>query len=243
MAVFKYKDSEGNIKSLINMIGPQGPEGPANNLTIGEVTKGIEAEATITGETPNQVLNLVLPQGDSGVYVGTEEPTDKNVNVWINPEGAESTDIATKDYVDEAISNIEPSSGGGSLPSGVVVDYEGTEVPVGYEEVTETTYSTEEIKTNEKWIDGKPIYRLVLKGETGANIDYTMGSITNLETLITIRGVLGNDYKGGIDWINLSSSPQQFKQVYVNNGSVKLIQSPAEAISYIVILEYTKTTD
>lgn len=137
MAVFKYKDSKGNIKSLINMIGPQGPEGPANNLTIGEVTKGIEAEATITGETPNQVLNLVLPQGDSGVYVGTEEPTDDNVNVWINPEGAETTEIATKDYVDKALSNIEPSSGSGSLPAGAIVDYEGVEVPLGYEEVGE----------------------------------------------------------------------------------------------------------
>lgn len=28
MAVFKYKDSNGEIKSLLNMVGPQGPEGP-----------------------------------------------------------------------------------------------------------------------------------------------------------------------------------------------------------------------
>ena len=46
--------------------GATGPAGPANTLTIGTVTSGTEASATITGEAPNQVLNLVLKQGDKG---------------------------------------------------------------------------------------------------------------------------------------------------------------------------------
>ena len=46
--------------------GPQGPAGPANVLTIGSVTSGNVASATITGEAPNQVLNLVLEKGDKG---------------------------------------------------------------------------------------------------------------------------------------------------------------------------------
>lgn len=49
--------------------GPQGevgPAGPANSLTIGSVTSGEEASATIEGESPNQRLNLVLPQGPEG---------------------------------------------------------------------------------------------------------------------------------------------------------------------------------
>lgn len=46
--------------------GPQGPAGPANVLTIGSVTSGKVASATITGESPNQVLNLVLEKGDKG---------------------------------------------------------------------------------------------------------------------------------------------------------------------------------
>lgn len=37
-----------------------------NVLSIGEVTKGDEASATITGKEPNQLLNLVLPKGDRG---------------------------------------------------------------------------------------------------------------------------------------------------------------------------------
>ena len=46
--------------------GPQGETGPANTLSIGTVTGGDTAEATITGDAPNQTLNLVLPKGDKG---------------------------------------------------------------------------------------------------------------------------------------------------------------------------------
>lgn len=46
--------------------GATGPQGPANVLTIGSVTSGKVASATITGEAPNQVLNLVLEKGDKG---------------------------------------------------------------------------------------------------------------------------------------------------------------------------------
>ena len=46
--------------------GATGATGPANTLAIGTVTKGTEAAATITGDAPNQTLNLVLPKGDTG---------------------------------------------------------------------------------------------------------------------------------------------------------------------------------
>nr|DAO80845.1 MAG TPA: structural protein [Caudoviricetes sp.] len=40
--------------------------GKANILTIGNVIKGENAQASIVGNTPNQILNLVLPKGDKG---------------------------------------------------------------------------------------------------------------------------------------------------------------------------------
>lgn len=46
--------------------GDKGDTGPANTITIGTVTKGKVASASMTGESPNQVLNLVLPKGDKG---------------------------------------------------------------------------------------------------------------------------------------------------------------------------------
>jgi len=64
-----------SIEVSIPNVGPQGPQGevgpvgPANELTLGEITTGdagTEAEATISGTPPNQVLDLVLPRGDTG---------------------------------------------------------------------------------------------------------------------------------------------------------------------------------
>ena len=49
--------------------GADGEPGPANVLTIGTVTTGepgTQAAATITGESPNQVLNLTIPRGETG---------------------------------------------------------------------------------------------------------------------------------------------------------------------------------
>ena len=49
--------------------GSPGPAGPANVLSIGEVSTGApgsQAEASITGVSPTQQLNLVIPQGAQG---------------------------------------------------------------------------------------------------------------------------------------------------------------------------------
>lgn len=53
--------------------GPGGPQGdasevpgPPNVLTVGSVTSGPTPSAEIVGESPEQVLNLVLPKGDKG---------------------------------------------------------------------------------------------------------------------------------------------------------------------------------
>lgn len=55
------------IGSMVSAtVGPTGPAGPANIMNIGTVTSGTTASATITGGSPNQTLNLVLPQGDTG---------------------------------------------------------------------------------------------------------------------------------------------------------------------------------
>lgn len=63
---------------VLGPIGPTGPTGPTGpigadapvpTLTIGTVTTGApgtEAAATITGEAPDFVLNLTIPQGPTG---------------------------------------------------------------------------------------------------------------------------------------------------------------------------------
>ena len=73
--------------------GTDGVDGQSPTITIGTVTQGATASATLTGTYPNYILNLTIPQGEqgeSGVYVGTQEPTDSDVKVWINPDGESS---------------------------------------------------------------------------------------------------------------------------------------------------------
>jgi hypothetical protein len=58
---------------------------------------------------PPQPINIAGPagpKGDTGIYVGAEEPA-KDVLVWLNPEGEASENLATVGYVDEAIANVE----------------------------------------------------------------------------------------------------------------------------------------
>lgn len=65
-------------------MGPQGPEGPQGPI-------GPQGEAGPAGKdgadgAPGQKGDKGDP-GNSGVYVGTDTPTDTNVNVWIDPSG------------------------------------------------------------------------------------------------------------------------------------------------------------
>ena len=87
---------------------------------IGQLIKGddggyyipsIDEEGNLTwtaseADMPEIVgANILGPEGESGVYVGTTEPIDPEALIWINPEGQgiAADAIATKEYVDNAI--------------------------------------------------------------------------------------------------------------------------------------------
>ncbi len=76
-------------------IGPVGPAGPSNTLTIGSVTGGEVAGASITGTSPNQVLNLVLPKGDKG-ETGPQGPKGDT-----GPQGPSGTSVTVVQATDE----------------------------------------------------------------------------------------------------------------------------------------------
>lgn len=114
-----------------------------NNLdlktNIGQLIKGedggyyvpaVDEEGNLTWTSSNEEMpavegsNIKGPEGNSGVYVGTEEPTDDDKCIWINPEGeaAEADIFATERYVNEAIASIEfpePDLSGYALKSEV----------------------------------------------------------------------------------------------------------------------------
>ena len=69
--------------------GATGATGPANVLTIGSVTSGKVASATITGKAPNQVLNLVLEKGEQG------EQGKQGIQGETGPQGNPGADAPT----------------------------------------------------------------------------------------------------------------------------------------------------
>jgi hypothetical protein len=81
--------------------GDEGDPGPANSLSIGTVVSGASASATITGTAPTQVLNLVLPKGDSGlngwspVLAGATDGERRVLEVvdWVGGQGAKPVNL------------------------------------------------------------------------------------------------------------------------------------------------------
>lgn len=77
---------EGTILTVISASGASSADLKGEQGADGE--KGDKGEKgnpfTYEDFTPEQLAEL---KGDSGVYVGTEEPTDEGDTVWINPEG------------------------------------------------------------------------------------------------------------------------------------------------------------
>lgn len=56
--------------------GDKGDPGASNVLTIGSVTSGAAPAVTITGDSPNQVLNFVLEKGEQGIQGGKGDKGD-----------------------------------------------------------------------------------------------------------------------------------------------------------------------
>lgn len=82
--------------TLIGMDSLMGPAGPGNALTIGSITTlgaGSQATATITGTSPNQVLNLGIPAGNTGNDGST--PVISIGTVTTLPAGSQATAAMT----------------------------------------------------------------------------------------------------------------------------------------------------
>ena len=97
------KGEKGNVGPQGEQ-GIQGNPGPANSLTVGTVEKGAVPSATITGEAPNQVLNLVLPTGETAeIEAIKQKQTTQSENIEKNAEGI----AQNKKDVDEELTKIK----------------------------------------------------------------------------------------------------------------------------------------
>lgn len=127
------------------------------------------------------------------------------------------------------------------LPVGTEIDFDGSvsDIPIGWEQVE--SYSTNEVKTGDTWVDNKPIYRktYLLSNVTSAlsNIDVTS---LNIDKIINLYGMsYNNSLQIPVNFYNTGN----FNQCYYSSN-IKAIQYQFNfgSDAYIII-EYTKTTD
>jgi hypothetical protein len=106
-------------------------------------------------------------------------------------------------------------------------------------------YSTDEVNTHKKWIDGKDIYRKVYQFDftSGQTQKSTANTQTlNASTFITLKGISTSNpisecyYLANDDRLTVILNAS--KQLYINIGS----SYPTTPCTVYVIVEYTKTT-
>jgi hypothetical protein len=73
----------------------EGEPGPPNTLTIGDVSSGSSPDASITGTSPNQILNLVLQPGEDG-----RSPNRGFFNTVLDLEDLNIEDLSIGDFAD-----------------------------------------------------------------------------------------------------------------------------------------------
>lgn len=124
---------EVNIKGPIGATGPQGNPGATPTIAVGTVTTlgpGQDATAEITGETPNLVLSLGIPQGppgQDGVQLNdnavntTEAWSSKKIVDTLCPPFAETGNPVTchpvEGYPLSAVVSLKPKQAGTGDPS------------------------------------------------------------------------------------------------------------------------------
>ena len=97
--------------AVLNLTLPRGIDGiiggpgPSNVLEIGTVVEGGSAAATITGTSPSQILNLVLPQGPEGPVgpVGPQGPTTLAIGTTTTGEAGTNASVTNTGTSTDAI--------------------------------------------------------------------------------------------------------------------------------------------
>lgn len=132
-----------------------------------------------------------------------------------------------------------------SMPVGTQVEYTGETIPTGWEEVND--YSTTEIDTGKKWIDGKPIYRKVIEGTINSTGSYqTILTDSTIDTLTDIGGNI-KDSGNSIQYIIGKSTYRDgtnTSRIIKVSSNIRLDYSDQfHSLPFKAIIEYTKTTD
>lgn len=103
-------------------------------------------------------------------------------------------------------------------------------------------YSTDEVKTNKVWIDGKPIYRKVYTG-TASNGTSVLLDINNLDKVLNFDGILYYGSPIQVLKLNNPNDSGYMSRVHINGNAFNFLMGSWANLNFYIFIEYTKTTD
>jgi len=151
-------------------------------------------------------------------------------------------ETSAKNNLVEAINEAASTgSGGDTLPIYSIVDYDGDTVPSGYEQVN--SYSTDEVKIGDTWIDGKPIYR-----KTFIVPSFSINEIsvnTGLTTISNIVNWKGCFKRADINCLYSIDNALMDEWRFNYNTGIMNFKTNNQYVTFTgyITIEYTKTTD
>lgn len=107
-------------------------------------------------------------------------------------------------------------------------------------------YSVNEVDTGNKWIDGKPIYRIVMENTLTLAADTTFGTMPAYETIVSCYCIakIGTETKP-VPYCFYNNDNWEINWTIQANGTIMMQAGSSHRVSATVhfIIEYTKTTD
>ena len=204
-------------------------KGTTSEVNARQKIKGQVLYDISTGETFLDVSDSVRINTGSGnvVEISETEPENDATKLWIDGLLADGVMTEVVDSMENPSSNMAPS------------------VNAAKEYIDKKqTYSTDEIVIG-TWIDGKPVYRKVVIGKTPTLSENWTNALTfsNIDKIVKFNCLLNETstsfapipkYDGSLYWIDVSIVNQKLRFLGSDSYSNK---------DYILIIEYTKTTD
>jgi len=144
-------------------------------------------------------------EGDAYGMIPYPPPPPTIELVWGNPIPINRDDFQAQTGAVDSGLVLTGGATPGTFGESMAIDIEATEgsnnlitsdaVYQAMEQMREeNSFSPDEVYTGTSWIDGRPIFRNVLTGETGTASPTTFGFIENLGSFVDVRGHVINDY-------------------------------------------------
>lgn len=215
-----------------------------SKLVAGEIVMSTDTGFVGIAKAPNDVLELA-------------KKDDIPDPVIANPSGT-ATDDLTKIQIGNTVYGIE--GGSGEVVEMTYAQYQAltpqqkmdgtvryvSDYPSGGGSLPD--YSTNEQRTGQKWIDGKPVYqKTMVFDDISGRITYSSGVLNlDIETVVEFFAWVKLGSQGGSQWITspfIENNAYRCDCHYQSQDDKIYVNSNWGATNAIVTFKYTKTTD